>query len=489
MVRKTKIEKAYSGLDKPEAFTLTGEMGVTGQRMFGGIPQEEIRTELNFPKTLSTYKQMLLHPACNAPISMYKAMLSKATLRVLPCSNPTAKEKKQAQIVETMLAEMDIPMQDVIASALTALDCGFAPLEKVFRIRTKENGSMYDDGLIGIKKLALRHQGSVDNFVFDDDGNEVLGMKQNLAYVNDPFGRYKTRTSSTVVLPREKFMLFTVGGNKSNPYGTSPLRNVFLPWKYLQAIEELEASGVAKDLQGIPFMKIPAQYMSAEATPEQKLAYAGFQNILRNLQQNSQAGVVLPSDTDPETKQPLFDLELLATVGQKSFDTTKIKEYYRTMIFIGLSADILLMGNTQTGSFALGAIKNSLTSTTVESYLSDILRVFNEDLIKHIYLLNGWDVTRRCTLDSEGFAEIDLDSYSKAINRIGATGYLPRTLDVINDVMSKMGLDALPEGTNLDDVLPDKTTKSGEGYKTTGAGTSKETSGSSGSELNSENAA
>jgi phage gp29-like protein len=147
------------------------------------------------------------------------------------------------------------------------------------------------------------------------------------------------------------------------------------------------------------------------------------------------------------------------------------------------------MGNTQTGSFALGAIKNSLTATTVESYLSGIIRVFNEDLIKHLYILNGWDVTRRCTLDSEGFAEIDLDSYSKAINRIGATGYLPRTLDVINDVMSKMGLDALPDGTNLDDVLPDKTTKSGEGYKTTGAGTSKETSGSSGSELNSENAA
>lgn len=489
MVRKTKIEKAYSGLDKPEAFTLTGEMGVTGQRMFGGVVQEEIRTELNFPKTLSTYKQMLLHPACNAPLSMYKAMLSKATLRVLPCSNPTAKEKKQAQIVETMLAEMDIPMQDVIASALTALDCGFAPLEKVFRIRTKENGSMYDDGLIGIKKLALRHQGSIDNFVFDDEGNEVLGMKQNLAYVNDPFGRYKTRTSSTVVLPREKFMLFTVGGNKSNPYGTSPLRNVFLPWKYLQAIEELEASGVAKDLQGVPLLKIPAQFMSAEADAGQKIAYANFQNILRNLQQNSQAGVMLPSDVDPETKMPLFDLELMATVGQKSFDTTKIKEYYRTMIFIGLSADILLMGNTQTGSFALGAIKNSLTSTTVESYLSDILRVFNEDLIKHLYLLNGWDVTRRCTLDSEGFTEVDLDSFSKFVQRVASVGMLPITLDTVNDVLSKMGVDALPEGTNLDDVLPDRTSKASQGMKTAGEGTANDPSGTDTSSMNTENAA
>jgi hypothetical protein len=416
-------------------------------------------------------------------------MLTKATFRVLPCKNPTAKEKKQALIIEQMLGDMEIPLEDVIASSLTSLDYGFAPLEKVLRRRTKEEGSMYNDGLVGIKKLALRHQQSITNFVFDDEGNDVIGMKQNLAYVNDPFGRYTKHPTGVVVLPREKFLLFTVGQNKTNPYGTSPLRNVYLPWKYLQAIEELEASGVAKDLQGVPLLTLPAQYMSSEASPEQKAALLNFQNILRNLQQNSQAGVMLPSDVDPDTKQKLFDLELMSTVGQKSFDTTKIKEYYRTMIFIGLAADILLMGNTQTGSFALGAIKNSLTATTVESYLSGIIRVFNEDLIKHLYILNGWDVTRRCTLDSEGFAEIDLDSYSKAINRIGATGYLPRTLDVINDVMSKMGLDALPDGTNLDDVLPDKTTKSGEGYKTTGAGTSKETSGSSGSELNSENAA
>lgn len=486
--RKSKLEKSYSGLDKPEAFTF-GEMGITGAKMFGGIPQKELKSELNFPNNLKTYKQMLLHPACNAAVGLYKSMLTKATFRVLPCKNPTAKEKKQAQLVEQMLDDMEIPLEDVIISGLTALDYGFAPLEKVFRRRTKEEGSMYTDGLVGIKKLALRHQESITKFIFDDSGNDVMGMQQSLANVNDPFGRYTTHPTGVVNLSREKFLLFTVGQDKTTPYGTSPLRNVYLPWKYLQAIEELEASGVAKDLQGVPLLKIPAQYMSAEASPEQKLAYSNFQNILRNLQQNSQAGVMLPSDVDPETKQPLFDLELMTSVGQKSFDTSKIKEYYRTMIFIGMAADILLMGNTQTGSFALGAIKNSLTSTTVESYLSAIIRVFNEDLIKHVYELNGWDVTRRCKLDSEGFAEIDLDSYSKAINRIGATGYLPRTLDVINDVMSKMGLNALPEGTVLDDVLPDKTTKSGEGYKTTGAGTSNETTGSSGSELNSQNAA
>lgn len=486
--RQTKIEKSYSGLDTPEAFTL-GETGVSGMRMFGGIPADELKSELNFPTNLKTYKQMLLHPAVNASISLYKSMLTKATFRFVPPKNPTAKEKKQTQLIEQMFADMDIPLSDVIASSLTSLDYGFAPLEKVFRLRTTEDGSMYNDGLIGIKKLALRHQESITNFVFDDDGNEVLGMKQNLAYVNDPFGRYSNRTKSIIVLPREKFLLFTVGQNKTTPYGTSPLRNVYLPWKYLQAIEELEASGVAKDLQGVPLLTLPAAYMSSEASPEQQAALLNFKNILRNLQQNSQAGVMLPSDVDPETKQKLFDLELMSTVGQKSFDTTKIKEYYRTMIFIGLAADILLMGNTATGSFALGAIKNSLTGTTVESYLKGIIQVFNEDLIKHIYTLNGWDVTRRAHFDYEGFEDVDMETYSKFVQRIGAVGYLPRSLDVINDIMMKLGLDSLPEDTNLDDILPESTSKSGAGMKTAGEGTATNPSGSAGSEMNSDNAA
>jgi hypothetical protein len=290
-------------------------------------------------------------------------------------------------------------------------------------------------------------------------------------------------------MPREKFLLFTVGQDASNPYGTSPLRNVYLPWRYLQSIEELEASGIAKDLQGVPLLTLPAAYMSAEATPQQKIALASFQNILRNLQQNSQAGVMLPSDVDPDTKTKLFDLELMSTVGQKSFDTTKIKEYYRTMIFIGLAADILLMGNTQTGSFALGAIKNSLTGATVESYLKSIVKTINMDLIKHLYVLNGWDVSRMATLDYEGFEDVDLDSFSKSIQRIGSVGFLPRTLDVVNDIMRKHGLDELPAGIDLDVVLPEKTSKAGEGMKTAGEGTANSISGKDTSSSNNENAA
>lgn len=487
MVKRKVIAKADSLDTKPAPFRF-GEMGVSGANLIASLPQDELKKELNFPYNIKTFKQMMLHPAVNASISLYKSMLSKATFRVVPPKDPTAKERKQADLVDGMFKDMDTSLEDVISECLSSLEYGFAPLEKVFRYRDGNSGGVYKDGLVGIKKLALRNQESIERFDFDEDGNEVQGLTQSLTKVHDPFGRYSKRTESEIKLPRKKFMLFTTGSNKGSPYGTSPLRNVYLPWKYLQAIEELEASGVAKDLQGIPFLKLPAAYMSKDASDENKASLLEFQNILRNLQQNSQAGVMLPSDVDPETKTPLFDIELLTSVGKKSFDTKEIKEYYRTMIFIGLAADILLMGNTQTGSFALGAIKNSLTGTTVEGYLKAIVKVFNEDLIKHLYELNGWDVSRRCSLDFENFGEIDLDSYSKAIQRIASVGVLPITLDVINDVLGKLGLDNLPESTNLDDVLPESTSRSGDGMKTAGEGTSTDPTGKDNSSINNDNA-
>ena len=39
---------------------------------------------------------------------------------------------------------------------------------------------------------------------------------------------------------------------------------------------------------------------------------------------------------------------------------------------------------------------------------------------------------------------------------------LPKTPAVVNRILNLLGLDSLPEGTNLDDVLTDKTSKSGQ---------------------------
>jgi hypothetical protein len=412
---------------------------------------------------------MSYHPSINAALTLYNSMMQKAKLRFVPPKDATAKEKKQAKQVEEMFHDMETPLENVIEDIMSMGTYGFSVIEKVYRRRQFKEGSNYNDGVIGIRKLALRNQESIEKFIFDDDGNELIGVKQDLALLHDPYYRFngrRERGEMTVVLPRSKFMLFTVGRNRNNPYGVSPLRDVYLPWRYLTALEELEAAGVAKDLQGLPVLYIPPQYMSEDASPEQKALFEQMKNIVRNLQANTQSGVILPSSVDPETRQPLFKLELLSTDGgKKNYDTDKVKDYYRTMIFIGMSADILLMGNTNTGSFALGSIKSSLTGAFIESMLKRVVQTFNEDLVKQIYELNGWNVSRRVHVEYDGVEDMNLEEFSKAIQRIGAVGYLPKNLEVVNKILAALNMDVLPDGADLTELLPDNQSRAGDGME------------------------
>lgn len=475
MARKSNVEplqKALNPQDQPERFRL-GEISSSGLNLFSGIPQTELRSELEFPNNIKTYKLMNYHPSVNASVALYGSMIAKANYRIVTPENATEEEKNRSKIIAQMLFEdMDHPFEDVIEDATTFLVYGFSVSEKVYRKRDYSSGSKFNDGLIAPKKITIRHQSSIDKFIFGEDGNEIKGVKQTI--VSDTMGRFSNRTN-TVVIPRSKFLLFTAGGTSDNPYGISPLRNVYLPYKYLSAIEELEAQGVQKELHGIPVLTVPAQYMSSEASPEQKAIFENMKSIVRNLQQGSQAGVVLPSTVDPETRQKLFDITLLSTDGKKAYDLTEIKEYYRNLIFTGLGTDVLLLGSSSSsGSFALASVKNTITGQVVESYLKRIIRVINDDLIKQIYSLNNWPMDRMCKVDYENLSEVDLESYSKAIQRMLSTSGIPVTLDVVNRNLDMIGVDRLPESTTeeeLKEMLPKYSSRSGDGLNTPFEGT------------------
>ena len=191
---------------------------------------------------------------------------------------------------------------------------------------------------------------------------------------------------------------------------------------------------------------------------------------MRNLQMNEQSAVILPQMIEPESRTQMFKLDLLSVDGKKNFDISKIKEYYKTLIFVSLFADILIQGTTSTGSFALGTIKNSLSGAYAERLISSIAEVLQNDLIKMTYQLNGWDESRMGTFDFDGIEPADLETFSKAVQRMGATGYIPKSLEVVNAVLDSLGIDKLPEDTVIEDVLPESTTRSGDGMSSGSGG-------------------
>lgn len=486
--RKQSVQKAID--DTPERFKLS-EAGYLGLNVYNGITQDELKKELNFPYSVNTFKQMSYHGTINSALTLFDNLISKADWKFKAPKDATEEELRQAKIVNEMMTDLqDQTWGDFISEALSSNVFGFSVHEKVYRRRTKSNGSKYDDGVIGWKKLPIRNQETIEKFIFSEDGNEIIGVKQNLSTVSDLYNRYTNRTLKEVVLPRSKIMLFRAGKHKGDPYGKSPLRDAYLAWRFLTVIEEIEANGVAKDLAGLPVLKLPPQYLSADASPEQKAIRAYYENVMRNLQVNQQSALILPQAFDSDTRQPMFSLELLSLNGSKAMDTTKIKEYYKNLILTSLFADVLVMGQTNTGSFALGQIKNSLSGNAADAMLKKITQVINDDLIRQTYELNGWDTSRMGTMDYDNLQTDDLEAFSKAVQRYASTSMLEVDRAVLNRVRESIGIDSLPEEEEPNaELIPAKTSRSGDGMKTAGEGTSTGVSGDDTSSNNLENAA
>ena len=189
--KKEAVAKATSSQNTPERFRL-GEMGVGGLPIYQGVSREEIKQELNFPNSVYVYKEMSVHSAINAPLALFDNIISKATWTFKPPVDATEEEKKQCKIVESMMHDMEQPWKEFIRDVLSSNVFGFSVHEKVYRKRYKENGSLYDDGLIGWKKLPIRAQESITKFLFSDDGNELIGVQQTVSKLNNTSGKFKS---------------------------------------------------------------------------------------------------------------------------------------------------------------------------------------------------------------------------------------------------------------------------------------------------------
>ena len=215
---------------------------------------------------------------------------------------------------------------------------------------------------------------------------------------------------------------------------------------------------------------------------------------------SSQQFTILPSDTlnDAGTGNTAFEIKFLGIEGSgKNFDLVELVEQRRRSIFGVFGAANLLAGEGGGGSYNLIEGQNSIHLHYLSRDISVIEEVWNNNIISQLFRLNEWNLSEEemPTLVAGEIEPISLDETSKALQRTGAVGLLPKNDPLfLNEIYAMMGIDyrfdedLTPE--ELEKLTGDATSKSGQGMSEgLSNGTGSSTGGGDTSSGNNENTA
>ena len=417
------------------------ELGVSGKNTYtGDIRADEFLQELRGKRAIQKYREMRDNNAIVGSV-MYavEQTLRDVKIEVKPADD-SAVAKAEAEFLQSVLDDMDHSLDDHISEALSYLTYGFSWFEVVYKrregdFRSPKKNSKFEDGRIGIKKIAIRAPWTVESFEVDQNTGEILGMYQEANWGKRP-----------ALIPVEKSVYYRTTSLNNDPSGRSVLRNAYVSYTYLNKIQSYEAIAIERELHGVPIGRMPAEYMSADASVDQAALRNQFDRILRDLKLNEQGYALLPSDlyVDADgkpTNQRLMDIELITANGSRSIDIDPVVKRYQHDIARSLMAEFLMLGSGS-GSYALSKTKTDLFLRSLESYINTIVDVLNKQLVERLWQLNGLDWATMPKLVAGDVAPHDLREIAAFLRNINNAGIeLQDHPEVVTDLMAIAEID------------------------------------------------
>jgi hypothetical protein len=360
------------------------EMGRTGLTRFGGYISEEWLPELQGRKGAEIYKRMADSDAIIGGYLFAIKEIAKSVPWFAVPGNSSEMGQKDARYLESCIYDMSSPWPSTLDEILSMLIFGWSYFEKVFKIRRgprqKDPGfhSQYNDGRIGWAKWAPRAQESLNEWIYDEDTDTLIGMSQI------PAPDYLERR-----IPLDKSLHFVTTSSKGNPEGRSPLRNARRSCYMKTNIEDLEGIGIERDLAGYPTLYIPLEVFKRE-TDKANEAYNDFMDVISNIRRDEAEGILLPAVFDANGNR-LYEFKLLSSSGTRQFDTSRVINRYDTRIALTVMADFLLLGQQKQGSYALSDTKSKMFYQSLMSLLDNIAETINTQAVPELFELNGWE--------------------------------------------------------------------------------------------------
>jgi hypothetical protein len=405
-----------AGDEIPQRVGPMEELGVTGVKRVSGYIDEEFLPALRGRKAVRVYREMSVNDSMvGALLFSIDKLLREVEWKVLP-PEQTDEGALAQEFLESCMDDMSHSWDDFIGEVLSMLVYGWSWHEIVYKRRLgpwqkdPRKRSKYEDGLIGWRKMPIRAQETMLRWSFDESGG-VRAMVQ----MAPP--RYQT-----TVIPIEKSVLFRTSIAKGNPEGVSLLRTSYRAWYFKKRLEEFEAIGVERDLAGMPVGKVPADYLTAaKGTPQAKTVDA-FRKMVRGVRRDENEGLVLPTQYDPDTKQPLFDFELMSSGGTRQFDTNSIIQRYEQRILMSVLADFILVGHEDTGSYSLHTDKTGIFRAALNAITKAIADTLNRYVVPRLFAVNGWKLDQLPKFEPTNVDPPALDQLSAFISATAGAG-------------------------------------------------------------------
>lgn len=401
-------------------------IGSSGLRQFGGWVREDFLPEFQGRQAARIYREMRDNsPTIGAILFAVTQIMRSGTWRVEPADDtPEAKEK--AEWVESLQDDMEHTWQDFMVEALSMLPFGYAPMEMVFKRRNgRKPGvgvptSAYDDGTVGIHRIALRGQDTVLKWFFDINGI-VTGMTQQ------PW------IGPLIDIPIQKLLLFRPTFFKGNPEGYSILRTAYRPYYFKKRLEEQQ--GICYErMSGIPVLYLPSALIEAasgtgDAAAKAKSTLEMYKRIVTNMRLDEQMGGIFPSNPYVNRDGTLSGVEMFrfkyeAPPSRVGPDFEGAIERNKLEILTSVLADFLMLGHSTRGTQGLGETKVDLFNEAVFGWMDSMAEEMNRRLLPELWSMNGWDPDLQPRYVPDRPARVDLDGLSNYLLRLNQAGFV-----------------------------------------------------------------
>lgn len=439
-------EAAFFAEERRRRVTPSETLGTGGTAVFSGYIQENEKDHrLRGREKYKTFSEALLTSIIGASVRLLLNLVARAGWKWEPADD-SAEAQRLAELVEDIFFDMKTPWHRVTRRAAMYRYYGFSVQEWTAKRR--------DDGTIGFLDIAPRSQITVERWDLDAT-SEVLGIIQR-----DP------QDQREIYLPRAKLLYMIDDSLNDSPEGLGLFRHVVEPERALRRYEQLEGYGFETDLRGVPVGRGPFEELrrmesSGELTREQRIAIEKpLREFVEGHVKNPALGLILDSltyestdDANTPSNVRQWDVELLQAGATSQDPVARAIERKQREIARVLGTEHLLLGSDGKGSLALAREKTQQFALVVDSALTEIAETVDNDLVRRLFELNGWNLDLMPTSKPEAVQYRDVEQITGALTDLARAGVMMEPNDpAVPEVYDIIGLTAPPERDTLDDA-------------------------------------